>query len=493
MLRTFARRILRNVRESKPSPAPGEKPRDTPTSSTDLKKLNRDVRVLTSELQELRREVRTRLLQYNHQLGRITKVVDPKLDGAGGDKLSGRAVPQDAADEHSLHWGVIGEAHPDPDGREWLQLDQCPACGHGERTIVNPWNKFILTAKAPDDTSANYDYALCHACGVLFAARRPIGARFHFLLEHFGEVTAKRGGGAEIANRVLNPYPLDDADRAELLRLAEPGIYVSDHLGLRNKDYLLPLLRDRLASSYHVDILGALLQPRGARVLEVRSRSGAILDGLRRAWDARVYAMPIWESQQFILREILKIDTSELIDFERFAVPFECPFDLIICNHMLTHSVAPAAFLAEIRRCLAPGGHIYLHSEPDDVEFLDGNQSMFATLNPLHMQTFDQRSLMRALRANGFETVFIKSRDLHHLVLAKDVGTPGTISPMTALERQERLDRYHAAFHRAILAVDESVRPRVSTHWASAVEHAVASGVAQYDERGQLRLVSRSD
>ena len=309
----------------------------------------------------------------------------------------------------------------------------------------------------------------------------------------FGEVTAKRGGGAEIANRVLNPYPLDDADRAELLRLAEPGIYVSDHLGLRNKDYLLPLLRDRLASSYHVDILGALLQPRGARVLEVRSRSGAILDGLRRAWDARVYAMPIWESQQFILREILKIDTSELIDFERFAVPFECPFDLIICNHMLTHSVAPAAFLAEIRRCLAPGGHIYLHSEPDDVEFLDGNQSMFATLNPLHMQTFDQRSLMRALRANGFETVFIKSRDLHHLVLAKDVGTPGTISPMTALERQDRLDRYHAAFHRAILAVDESVRPRVSTHWASAVEHAVASGVAQYDERGQLRLVSRSD
>jgi SAM-dependent methyltransferase len=260
---------------------------------------------------------------------------------------------------------------------------------------------------------------------------------------------------------------------------------------VRNKDYLAPLLRDRLASSYHVDILGALLEPRGARVLEVRSRSGAILEPLRRAWGAHVYAMPIWESQQFILREILKIETSELIDFERFAIPFDGPFDLIICNHMLTHSVDPSGLLAEIKRYLAPGGHIYLHSEPDDAEFLDGNQSMFATLNPLHMQTFDQRSLMRALEANGFETVFIKSRDLHHLVLAKNAGPPRPVSPMPATELKERVDRYRAAFHRAILGVDEAVRPRVSAHWADAVEGAVAAGVAQYDERGQLRLVAR--
>ena len=65
-------------------------------------------------------------------------------------------------------------------------------------------------------------------------------------------------GGAEITNRVLNPYPLDDADRAELLRLARPGIYVSDHVGLRSRDYLVPLLRERLENSVHVEIIGAL-------------------------------------------------------------------------------------------------------------------------------------------------------------------------------------------------------------------------------------------
>jgi len=494
MLRTLARRVLRSVSSSEPPPTKADvsdRRREPTPAPAELKRLDRDVKVLTSELQELRREVRTRLVQYNHQLGRLAKVVDPKGDGGADDKLSGRALPQDGGDEHAPEWGVIGDAHPDPDGREWRLLDRCPACGGAERTVVNPWNKFILTAKAPDETSANYDYAVCHTCGVLFAARRPIGSRYHFLLEHFGEVTAKRGGAAEIANRVLNPYPLSDADRAELRRLAEPGVYVSDHLGVRNKDYLAPLLRDRLASSYHVDILGALLEPRGARVLEIRSRSGAILEPLRRAWGAHVYAMPIWESQQFILREILKIETSELIDFERFAIPFDGPFDLIICNHMLTHSVDPSGLLAEIKRYLAPGGHIYLHSEPDDVEFLDGNQSMFATLNPLHMQTFDQRSLMRALEANGFDTVFIKSRDLHHLVLAKNAGPPRPVSPMPATELKERVDRYRAAFHRAILGVDEAVRPRVSAHWADAVEGAVAAGVAQYDERGQLRLVAR--
>jgi hypothetical protein len=75
---------------------------------------------------------------------------------------------------------------------------------HAARTVVNPWNKLILLANAPDATSARYDFAVCHACGVLFASRRPTGRRHQFLLQHFGEVTAKRGGTPTISNRVLN-------------------------------------------------------------------------------------------------------------------------------------------------------------------------------------------------------------------------------------------------------------------------------------------------
>jgi SAM-dependent methyltransferase len=366
-------------------------------------------------------------------------------------------------------------------------------CGGAERTLVNPWNKFILIPKAPDQTSARYDYSVCHGCGVLYATRRPVGGRYNFLLAHFGEVVAKRGsrGTGDITNRLLNPYPLTDADRDELRRLSEHGVFVSDHLGLTGKQYLAPLLRDRFENCVHTDIIGSLLEPRGARVVEVRSRAGTILDGLRRAWGATVYAMPIWESQQFLLRELFGITTSPLIDFEHFTIPFDGEFDLIICNHMFTHALRPRDFFAELRRRLKPGGHIYLYHDPDDVEFLGGNQSMFATLNPLHMQAFDQASLVRALAANGFETVFIKGRNLHHLVLARLASSSPVMKPMTGKQRDLRVDAYRQAFDRAVLGVDEALRPRVAAEWPAAVERAVAAGVADYDERGRLRLVAR--
>ncbi len=458
-----------------------------------LTQLDEDVRALREELRTVRRELRDRLLQYNFQLGRLARLAGQAGGRAGkGEepRLSGRVVPLEGIEAQAPVWESVGGAEaPDRAGVEWRNLQACPACGHETRTVVNPWNKLILLAKAPDSSSARYDYAVCHACGVLYAAHRPIGGRYRFLLTHFGEVTAKRGGGAEIANRVLNPYPLDDEGRRELRRLAARGVFVSDHLGLKSSEYLRPLLRDRFENSAHADLLGALLSPRRARVLEVRSRTGTILDSLRRAWDADVYAMPIWESQQFLLREVYGIETSDLIDFEHFRIPFEGPFDLIVCNHMFTHVLRPEAYFAELRRCLAPDGHIYLHNEPDDAEFLEGRQSMLATLNPLHMQAFNQRSLVRALAANGFETVFAKRRNLNHLCLAR--RGDARMTPMADRERDGRVDAYRQAYDRAVLGVDPHLRPRLAADWPQVVERAVASGVAEFDENGQVRLVAR--
>jgi hypothetical protein len=116
---------------------------------------------------------------------------------------------------------------------------------------------------------------------------------------------------------------------------------------------------------------------------------------------------------------------------------------------------------------------------------------MFATLNPLHMQAFDQASLVRALAANGFETVFIKGRHLHHLVLARLASSPPATVPMTERQREARVESYRRAFDRAVLTVDEHLRPRVAGEWPGAVERAVAAGVAEYDEKGRLRLVAR--
>src|SRR5690349_1750502 len=125
--------------------------------------LDSELRVLQDEVREMRREMHARMLQYNHQLGRIARLAD-EARVAGGEqspsrKLSGRSIPVDAPDHEPATWESIGgdEPLPDPEGREWLELDACSVCGSSERTLVNPWNKFILIPKAPDQTSARYD------------------------------------------------------------------------------------------------------------------------------------------------------------------------------------------------------------------------------------------------------------------------------------------------------------------------------------------------
>jgi SAM-dependent methyltransferase len=466
--------------------------RETARADADqaLGELAKQVEKLRAEVREAHQHHKGELKRYQLQLGRLSRAVDRLgLTNEADPRLASRSVPLEPPSSPPLPWQTIGVAHPDPEGREWLQLDACALCGSFAFTIVNPWNKLLLGEKAPDDGSARYDYAVCHACGLLFATRRPTGARYRFLLEHFGEVTAKVGGAREIANPMLNPYPLSPADRERLQAMLARGVFVSDHLEAERGRYVSGLWRDRFDNGGHIDVISTLLQPRHARVLEVRAKTGAILDVLRQRWDADVYAMPIWESQQLIARELYGIPVSDVIDFERFAIPFEGQFDLIICQHMLTHVLHPRAFLAELRAKLKPGGHLYLHNEPDDMEFLYRNQSMVATLNPLHLQAFDQPALLRGLAANGFETVFYKGHDLSHLVLARRADEAG-MTPLDEDERRQRVELYQRAYDRAMLRLDERVRTRVGDEWDEIVRRAVATGIAEFDERGRLRVVA---
>ena len=470
-----------------------------------LERTAKEVKTLRGELSGLRKEIDAireqtaqtteRLRLFSSVVTRASRALEAGSSTAASDvKLSSRSVPVAVASDQEMEpeWAAIGGEvpPPDPEGREWLVLERCPACDGAEFTVVSPWNKFVLLEHAPDAASTRYDYAVCHTCGILFASRRPCGTRYRFLLEHFGEVTAKRGEGGRITNRVLNPEPLNDEGRTELRRLAAHGAFVSDHLGLRKSEYLAPLLRDRFENSTHIDVIASLLSPRDWRVLEVRSRTGTILEGLRRAWGAQVFAMPIWESQQFLLREVYGIETSDIIDFDQFSIPFDGPFDLIVCNHMFTHVLRPRAFFAELRAKLKPGGYVYFHNEPDDAEYLVGGQSMLATLNPLHLQAFDQASMRRALAANGFDVVFQKHAPNETQFCVARSAAPAP-APMTEPQRAARVDAYRRAFDRAVLRVDEKIRARFAHEWPQVVERSVASGVAEVDERGQLRIVAR--
>ena len=457
------------------------------SSERRVEALHKELHDVRDESRQLREELNQRLLQYNLQLGRLSRT---RTGEADEPRLAARSVPLTVDEPQRLEWESVEGPPPDPAGREWITLEACPACGHRERTIVNPFNKLVLLRTAPDATAARYDYALCHACGIGYATRRPCGGRYRHLLEHFGEVTGKVGDRKEVKNLVLNPLPLTENDREKLTRMAARGVWVSEHLGVPKSEYLEALMKDRFENSVHLDLLAALVAPKDGRVLEIRPRTGTISDGLRRLFNAKVCALPIWESQRLILKEVYGIDSPGLVDYDDFTIPFEGRFDLIICNHMLTHVVRPERFFDTILSHLNPGGYVYFYNEPDDAEFLRGAQSMLATLNPLHMQTFDQRSLVRGLAARGLETVFLKGRNLNHMCLARPARTAW--SPMSSDERDARLNDYRLAYDRAVLLLQPEVRPRFADQWQQVVERGVAQGLAEFDSAGNLRLVGRA-
>ncbi len=449
------------------------------------------------EIEALRRDVSERLTQANLQLGALMRVLQRPLRSADGHRdenaaerrLSGRSIPL-SVDSAEPQWAPVigGEVHPDPKGEEWLVLDKCPFCGHDESSVVLEWNKLIMLAKAPDQQSARYNYTLCHSCGVVYAARRPVGQRFQFLLEHFGEVTGKAAADGIIPNPLLNPYPLSDADKDRLRRMAAHGVWVSEHSGLKSTDFVEGALKDRFENSVHVDLLGNLVQPANARVLEIRPRAGTIAESLRRLYHADVSVMPMWESQSFLLKELYGFEARGLIDYDHFHIPFEGRFDLIVCNHILVHSVRPADFLREIHAHLKPGGYVYLYNEPEDRQFLDETKSIVAHLNPLHMQTFDRSAMVRALAAHGFEVTFIKARNSSFMVLARAVEGKVASTPITPRKLALRIEKYRLARDRAILKLPADMRERLGTEWTSAIEHALASGAAEFDRGGRLRF-----
>ena len=265
---------------------------------------------------------------------------------------------------------------------------------------------------------------------------------------------------------------------------------MSEHQGVPDGDWLPGAFKDRLVVAQHVEVLGSLLKLQRPRVLEIRSRTGAILDALRRQYGAEVYALPIFESQQEVVRGLYGIPADALIDFERFEIPYDGPFDLIVSNHMLTHTVRPGDFLDRVGAALAPGGHLYLYNEMDEIECLSDTKSMFGVLNPFHMQILSSASLSRALAARGFEVVFLGHTDRIHLMCLARKTRP-TPAAMPEPERKRRLRQYAAARDVSILGLPEQRRAPFAAEWNQIVERAVMSGIVTLDERGRVQFVDR--
>ena len=203
----------------------------------------------------------------------------------------------------------------------------CPVCGGAESTRVCKYNRLSLFDDPPDEASAIYNYALCHACGVVYAGRRPAGERYKWLFERFEETLGGQAGVARPGKIALTSSGLTDARREELRRMVAQGVFVSGHRGLTSREYLPSLMNDRLANSLHAEILGSLLPMKSPRVLEIRSRLGSISAMLQRLYGASCSVMTLFENQRFLIEEVYGFPASCPIDFEAFTIPFEGRFD----------------------------------------------------------------------------------------------------------------------------------------------------------------------
>jgi len=371
-----------------------------------------------------------------------------------------------------------------------LTLESCPVCGGPESTKVSRYNRFILFDRVPDAQAAVYNYSLCHSCGVVYARQRPAGERYRWLLERFEETLGRTEVGAPRPGKfALSSAALSEPERDQLRRMIANGVFVSAHSGLTRKDYLPSLMNDRLASSMHVEILGSLLPLKSPRVLEIRSRLASISAMLHRLYGADCCAMTIFENQRFLVQEVYGFPAHCPIDFDAFSIPFDGGFDLIVSNHMLTHCVRPSDFLATVRERLVPGGYLYLYNEPMEGEFLDRGKSMFNTLNPFHLQTFNQASAVRALEANGFKVVFCTVREDLFLAIAQAIEQPDdNWERMSDSERSRRRSAYRVANDTAILRVPELLRGPFASDWDAIVDRSVASGVATRAKDGRIRV-----
>lgn len=467
------RPVLESLRDSSEKLAQGIK-----TLTARQKCTDQVVRRLTDEQKALR------LLLQSRQAG-VTNEREPVL---GGD-----ALPWSLADDDRPATGSAPDnggpaSVPAPDV-EMVALEQCPVCDAQPRTLVCEYNRLVLLDVETDERLKRYDYSLCHRCGVVYAARRPAGKTFLDLLDRF-EDNLGRTTQNKASRPLLNTTALDPAQKEALARRLDKGPFVSSHLSLTAKDYVPQLLRDRLANSAHVEIIGSLLNPTGARVLEIRPRLGSILAGLQRLYGAEVHGLPMTDTQRFVMDRAYGITAPALLDFEHFTIPMEGAFDVIVSNHMVTHALRPGAFLRTLRSRLVKGGHIYLYNEPDDVEFLGEAASMINTLNPFHMQAFDRGSLMRALEVNGFETVFVTKIEGNFVVLARATEGAGD-GAMSSEELEVRRQAYLTARDAAVLRTPESQRWRFRDEWGQIVERAVAGGVATFDDNARLRIVRR--
>lgn len=238
-------------------------------------------------------------------------------------------------------------------------------------------------------------YCLCHQCGVVFSAARPVPEAAH----RFYDLLFKEG-------------ELDDDPT---------GV---DARGVDR--HLIKLLQQR-----------DVLRP-GAAILHLRCDTGALLQILRKLVpDATLHGLEYSDSYvRFLCDEGLG---AAKLNPGHIELPFGVKYDLVLANHQLTHAIDPRDLLYRLCGVLNVGGNILFYNEIDHDRELDpGNEHYRGSdIVAFHKQLFNQHSFERLLNEAGLDYEYLGHQSAKMMYLAR----PSSASAHRAVIAPETIER----------------------------------------------------
>ena len=367
-------------------------------------------------------------------------------------------------------------------------LDACLACGSSQRTIVAEYNRLIMVDWMWQNELARYDYALCHGCGLVYATRRPDHEEYEFLYEHFNEFLKR----TDDRNIFTYQGAVTPEIAGELQSAFIPWWELRNATPPANDRVIEPLRWEFEDTLGDLPILIRHGNLSGSKVLQIRAKSGAFADLLKRLFGAaQVDVMSLFPVCEYVTKEAYGLRAESCLNYENFSIPFDEVYDLILANHMLVHCLDYSGMFNAIKDHLAADGRLFIRKELDDTFLFKKGKNLFAELRPFHFQQFDIPVLDRILRRFGFvpQEIYRKNVKKSEIIgIATHDPTAVAVS-ITKEALDERLALYRAWRDESLVSLPLE---RAEAIFGGEVEQARARlmerGALKVDKKGKPRV-----
>lgn len=276
-------------------------------------------------------------------------------------------------------------------GASMAECAVCPCCGGGDLTPVACRND-LHTIDGVSDSMKDSDYHVCLDCGLIFARRRQSPESVALFYQWFAHL--------EHRDYAVYPPPKDYIQAKSDFAASQVG-YLRDH------DVLSP----------------------GMTIAQVRCDVGSFLSQIKEQFPScTLHGYDYFDSNIRYAHE-QGLNDVERLDPAGINLRDGTPYDLIVCNHIFTHAIDPAAELQQLYAALKPGGMLFLCNEADHILRFepDGPFYQWVALNNFHKQLFSRPSLEKFLTGGGFSVVALEHRKYYMQILARrDVTTRDT-------------------------------------------------------------------